>query len=70
METARGLRRSRRDRWILGVCGGLAETYGWNPMLVRLAAMVLAILIPGPSLALSFITYLILGFSLPVRDDV
>ena len=29
------LRRSRRHRWIAGVCGGLAEWLGWNPTLVR-----------------------------------
>jgi phage shock protein PspC (stress-responsive transcriptional regulator) len=29
--------RSRKDRKIAGVCGGLAEMLGWDPTLVRLA---------------------------------
>ena len=39
-------RRSRR-RLIAGVCGGLAEHWGVSPTLVRLAALLLALL-PGP----------------------
>ena len=25
------LYRSRNDRYVAGVCGGLAQTYGWDP---------------------------------------
>jgi hypothetical protein len=25
-----GLKRAKRDRWIMGVCGGIAHRYGWN----------------------------------------
>jgi phage shock protein PspC (stress-responsive transcriptional regulator) len=32
-----GLRRSRSDRWIGGVCGGLAQASGMAPWLWRLA---------------------------------
>ena len=32
-----GLRRSRSDRWVGGVCGGLAEATGLAPWLWRLA---------------------------------
>jgi phage shock protein C len=35
------LYRSRRNRMIAGVCGGLAERFGWDPSLVRLAFVVL-----------------------------
>ena len=31
------LYRSRTDKVWLGVCGGIAERFGWEPMLVRLA---------------------------------
>lgn len=33
---SRKLQRSRNDRYIAGVCGGIAETYGINATLVRL----------------------------------
>jgi phage shock protein C len=29
------LRRSKSDRMIAGVCGGLAKALGWDPTLVR-----------------------------------
>lgn len=37
------LLRSATDRKIAGVCGGLAEYFGFDPTLVRLAAVILAI---------------------------
>lgn len=45
METR--LYRSRTDRVIAGVCGGIAEHYGWDPTLVRLAAVALGLLTQG-----------------------
>jgi phage shock protein PspC (stress-responsive transcriptional regulator) len=33
--------RSRRDRWVAGVCGGLAEHFGIDPIIVRVAAVAL-----------------------------
>ena len=30
------LTRSRKERMIAGVCGGLAEYFGWDPTLVRI----------------------------------
>jgi len=44
-----GLKRAKRDRWIMGVCGGIAHHYGWNSTVVRLIAIVLAIIMPGMS---------------------
>jgi phage shock protein PspC (stress-responsive transcriptional regulator) len=38
------LRRSRRNRMIAGVCGGLAEWLGWDPTLVRVLYVVASIL--------------------------
>jgi phage shock protein PspC (stress-responsive transcriptional regulator) len=38
------LRRSRRNRMIAGVCGGLAEWMGWDPTLVRALYVVISIL--------------------------
>lgn len=43
------LYRSGRDRKIAGVCGGIAQRFGWDPTLVRVLT-VLSILLPGPQL--------------------
>ena len=55
------LRRSRSNRMIAGVCGGLAEFFGISSFWVRLAFLIS--LIPGgvPGLLL----YLILCFVIP-----
>ncbi|HLS78315.1 MAG TPA: PspC domain-containing protein [Nocardia sp.] len=50
------------DRWIAGVCGGIAEYFGWNPNIVRLA-FVLSCLLPGPQ----FLLYLALWLLIPRR---
>ena len=48
METQRPrLRRSRKDKMIAGVCGGIAEWMGWDPTVVRLAYVLLSILSAG-----------------------
>jgi phage shock protein C len=41
--TLNALRRSRADRWLGGVCGGLAESFGLAAWLWRLAFTVLAL---------------------------
>ncbi len=64
-----GIRRATRDRWILGVCGGIAHTYGWNSLAVRLAVALLAIFIPGFSLIPVAILYIILGYLLPESQE-
>jgi phage shock protein C len=38
-----GFRRSRGDRWIAGVCGGIAARTGLDPDLVRVLAVLLAV---------------------------
>ena len=63
------IERATRDRWIRGVCGGVAHAYGWNSGAVRLVTVVLAIIIPGPSTLLAFVLYLVLGFVLPESEE-
>lgn len=38
------LMRSRRNRMLAGVCGGIAESLRWDPTLVRLLYVVVSIL--------------------------
>ena len=37
------LYRSKNDRMIAGVCGGIAEYFGWDPSIVRLAFAIFAL---------------------------
>jgi phage shock protein C len=66
MATGRPLHRSRRHRIIAGVCGGLAESLGWNPTLVRVLYVVVSVCsaaFPGT------IVYLVLWVLLPESGD-
>jgi len=46
-DSTHALRRSRNDRWIAGVCGGIAEWLGWDPTLVRVLYVVVSIVSVG-----------------------
>ncbi len=58
----RKLYRSRKERMIAGVCGGLAKHFSVDPTMVRLIA-VLLVLLGG----LSFLVYLILWIIMPLE---
>ncbi len=64
-----GIRRARRDRWIYGVCGGIARRYGWSSTAVRAVVVLLAILIPGISVIPAVLIYVLLGYLLPETDE-
>jgi phage shock protein PspC (stress-responsive transcriptional regulator) len=61
--TARRLQRSIADRKIAGVCGGLADYFGVDSTLVRIAAVVLAIY-PW-AIICGVVTYLVAWFVMP-----
>ena len=63
------LMRSRRDRWIYGVCGGIARRYGWNSTAVRGVVVLLAIFVPGVSVIPAVLIYVLLGYLLPEAED-
>jgi phage shock protein PspC (stress-responsive transcriptional regulator) len=44
MATSSPLRRSRHNKVLAGVCGGLAEWLGWDATLVRILYVVVSIL--------------------------
>ncbi len=64
-----GIKRAKRDRWILGVCGGVAHTYGWSSSAVRLATAVLAVIVPGFSVIPILAIYVLLGAILPESEE-
>ena len=52
------LYRSNDSRILLGVCGGIAERYGWDPTWVRLA-FILGVFLGGPGILLYAIMALV-----------
>ena len=46
-ESSNPLQRSRRNRWIAGVCDGIAEWLGWSPAMVRILYVVVSIVSVG-----------------------
>jgi phage shock protein PspC (stress-responsive transcriptional regulator) len=62
-DQARRLHRSATDRKVAGVCGGLAEYFGVDSTLVRIATVVLAIY-PGVVIC-GILVYLLAWFVMP-----
>jgi len=65
MNVTRTLSRSRHDRMIAGVCGGIARRFGWNSTLVRVLyvlASIMSAAFPG------LLVYLILWLLIPEGD--
>lgn len=53
------LARSRNQKMIGGVCGGLAEYFGWNATTVRLVFVVSCVL-PGPQVLIYLLLWLLM----------
>ena len=63
-EPSRPLTRSRDNRMLAGVCGGLAKWLGWDPTLVRVLYVLVSIFSAGfPGL----LVYVILWVVMPVE---
>jgi phage shock protein PspC (stress-responsive transcriptional regulator) len=56
------LTRPRDNRWIAGVCAGLARRFGVSPNTVRLLFL-LSCLLPGPQ----FVIYIVLWVIMPTE---
>jgi phage shock protein C len=63
-----GLYRSKRDRWVMGVCGGIAHQFGISATLTRVLTIVLAVIVPGISFIGVVLIYIALGILLPESD--
>jgi phage shock protein PspC (stress-responsive transcriptional regulator) len=55
----RRLYRSRRHRVVAGVCGGIAEYFGWSPTLVRLA-FIASLILPGTQVVFYLIAWIVM----------
>lgn len=47
--------RSRKDKVIAGVCGGLAERFGWEPVLLRVLAVLALLFGLGPIILMGYL---------------
>lgn len=56
--------RPRDNRWIAGVCSGLARRFGMSPNVMRLI-FVLSCLLPGPQ----FVAYIVLWVLMPDESN-
>jgi len=61
----RKLYRSRTERMVAGVCGGIAEYYGVDPTLIRLLAVLATVVSFGGAL----VAYLIMSIVVPESPD-
>lgn len=64
-KTAKRLTRSRDDRWLGGVCGGIAEYTGVDSGLVRIIVAVCTLLGAGSLI----IAYIVALFLIPLEDE-
>jgi phage shock protein PspC (stress-responsive transcriptional regulator) len=58
--------RSRHDRVLAGVCGGIAKSLGWNSTAVRILyviASIVSVAFPGA------IVYLVLALVIPLEPE-
>ncbi|MEV4515357.1 PspC domain-containing protein [Dactylosporangium sp. NPDC049525] len=56
--------RPRDNRWIAGVCSGLARRFGLSPNVMRLI-FVISCLLPGPQ----FVAYIVLWVLMPDESN-
>ncbi len=64
MAPSQRLARPRDNRWIAGVCAGLARRFGVSPGMMRLLFLI-SCLLPGPQ----FVAYLVLWILMPNEDQ-
>lgn len=61
MSTGKKLLRSRSERWLAGVCGGIANYFDWDPAVVRLVYLLLSFFSVGfPGLLLYVILWIVM----------
>lgn len=63
-EVTKKLYRSRKERWLAGVCGGLGIYFGVDPTLVRVLLVILAL-----TFGSGFLIYLVLWLIIPNEPE-
>ena len=62
------LYRSRSERMIAGICGGLGQYLGTDPTIIRLVFVLLAVL--GPGVIIYLIAWLVVPEEPLVKDEI
>lgn len=64
MSEVKRLYRSRTNRWLAGVCGGLGQYLGLDPTLIRVLFVLLALIVGG-----GFLLYVLLWIIIPLEPE-
>lgn len=65
VDTKRPIRRSREQRMLGGVLGGLADWLGWDPSVARVAYILVTVF---TGFALGVVAYAVLWLFIPLED--
>ena len=68
MEEVRRLYRSREQRMIAGVCGGLAEYTNLDPTIVRLLFVAVSLLGAAPGMLLAYLAMMVIVPEEPIFE--
>jgi phage shock protein C len=63
-ENVKRLYRSRDERWLAGICGGLGSYFGLDPTLIRALFVLLGLVVGG-----GLLLYIILWIIIPLEPD-
>jgi phage shock protein C len=63
-ENVKKLYRSRKDRWLAGICGGIAHYFELDPTIIRVLFVLLSVFAGGGILA-----YIILWLIIPEEPE-
>jgi phage shock protein C len=66
--TSRKLTRSRDDKWIAGICGGIAEHTGIDATLIRVILVIATILGAGSLIVIYLVCWVIIPKTLEVQS--
>ncbi len=64
-DISKRLYRSRSERWLAGVCGGIGNYFNTDPTVVRVLFVVAALILGG-----GLLIYLILWLIIPLEPEV
>lgn len=65
MADTKRLTRSRTERWVAGVCGGIGNYFDLDPTVIRVAFVLLALVLGG-----GLLIYLILWLIIPLEPEM
>ena len=67
MEYKKRLTRSTTDKWLAGVCGGIAEYFGWDVAILRIVYVVLTTCTAFCGVLVYILLFICVSFYLPWR---